>query len=387
MSDIPALSIGLPVYNGERYLHFAIESLLNQTFTDFELVISDNASTDGTQDICQKFAQWDERVRYVREPENRGAAWNFNRVFHLSRAPLFKWAACDDACQPTFLQRCVEVLQTEPEVVLAFPFATAINAAGEVFDDREWQDSSGYVREELTESQLAHRRIALMSARPHVRFHYVIAHFFYCHEIYGVMRSDALRSTGMHRTYYGADKMLLAELALRGKFAEIAEPLFLWRRHPDQSMWVGDSTSHERFVSGQSQTRKLPGFVRFNGGYIKRSFESPLPLHEKLLCMTSVARAMFKNKKLAKLVRGILGGRSTVSPVVADECADRKKIPASAPIAGSLAERTTLQLPSEDANADQPTTQLGAKADLEKVIAMGSKWEGLSTPKQEVICQ
>src|SRR4051794_27811047 len=83
MPNQPRVSIGLPVYNGEKYLAAAIESALRQTFGDLELIISDNGSTDGTREICERFAAEDPRVRYHQEVQNRGAVWNFNRVVQL----------------------------------------------------------------------------------------------------------------------------------------------------------------------------------------------------------------------------------------------------------------------------------------------------------------
>src|ERR1700737_2789384 len=96
LMHVPRVSIGLPVYNGERYLRFAIDSLLEQDYINFELIISDNASTDATQAICQEFADKDPRVRYYRNQTNLGASGNYDRVFELARGDLFKWAAHDD---------------------------------------------------------------------------------------------------------------------------------------------------------------------------------------------------------------------------------------------------------------------------------------------------
>ena len=105
----------MPVYNGQNYIVQALDSLLSQTYSDFELIISDNASTDSTQDICKDYASRDARISYVRQVENLGAIPNFNRVFELSRGQYFKWASHDDLCEPTCLERCVEVLEHQPE--------------------------------------------------------------------------------------------------------------------------------------------------------------------------------------------------------------------------------------------------------------------------------
>src|ERR1051326_2036095 len=107
----PRVSIGLPVYNGQQFLEEAINSLLAQTYSDFELIISDNASTDATEQICRAHAAADPRIRYYRNDKNRGPVWNLNRVFELARGELFKWAAHDDVCAPTLVERCVEVLE------------------------------------------------------------------------------------------------------------------------------------------------------------------------------------------------------------------------------------------------------------------------------------
>jgi glycosyltransferase involved in cell wall biosynthesis len=116
----PRVSIGLPVYNGEKYLAQAIQSALGQTYTDFELIISDNASTDGTQAICEQFAARDQRIQYHRLSENKGAALNFNHVFSLAKGEYFCWLAHDDKLAPDFLQEFVQVLESHPDTVLTY---------------------------------------------------------------------------------------------------------------------------------------------------------------------------------------------------------------------------------------------------------------------------
>jgi len=114
----PRVSIGLPVYNGENYLEEAIDSILAQTYKDFELIISDNASTDRTPDICQAYANKDPRIRYYRNEKNIGAAVNFNRVFELSSSEYFKWAAHDDIIAPDYISECIEILDNDDSIVL-----------------------------------------------------------------------------------------------------------------------------------------------------------------------------------------------------------------------------------------------------------------------------
>ena len=99
-TDGPRVSIGLPVYNGDNYLAETLDSILAQTFTDFELIISDNGSTDRTEAICRRYAAQDHRVRYVRNPSNLGAARNYKRAFELARGEYFKWNGHDDPLAP-----------------------------------------------------------------------------------------------------------------------------------------------------------------------------------------------------------------------------------------------------------------------------------------------
>ena len=114
----PRLSIGLPVYNGEDYLAESLEALLGQTYEDFELIISDNASTDGTTDICRRYARQDSRIRYFRQSRNLGCNPNHNFVIEQARGELFKLASDDDLYARDLLKRCVDVLDECPRYVL-----------------------------------------------------------------------------------------------------------------------------------------------------------------------------------------------------------------------------------------------------------------------------
>jgi glycosyltransferase involved in cell wall biosynthesis len=126
----PRVTIGVPVFNGESFLAETLDSLLNQTFSDFEVVISDNASTDRTEEICRAYTARDPRVRYCREVVNRGAAWNHNRVFELARGEYFKWNSADDLCAPEFLARCVAALDRDSAAVTAVSETVEIDERG-----------------------------------------------------------------------------------------------------------------------------------------------------------------------------------------------------------------------------------------------------------------
>ena len=116
---IPQVSIGMPVYNGEKFIREALDSLLAQTFTDFELIISDNASTDGTEAICREYAARDPRIRYVRQSENRGAAANFRFVLDEAVGEYFMWAAADDIWGKGFIEKCTNLLDRNPQTGMA----------------------------------------------------------------------------------------------------------------------------------------------------------------------------------------------------------------------------------------------------------------------------
>jgi glycosyltransferase involved in cell wall biosynthesis len=217
-SDVPRVSVGLPVYNGEDFLEQAIESILCQTFEDFELIISDNASDDATEKICRTFAERDRRIRYHRNSVNIGGTPNFNRLVRLARADYFKWAAHDDLCAPDFLGECVAVLDREATVVLCHSVTQVV-------------DSQGHVVRQYTPSP----RIG--SPDPRERFSAVISPYSWMSLSpfqFGIIRIQALRNANLLGVYPGSDKVLLAQLALAGRLYQVPELLFSVRSHPNR---------------------------------------------------------------------------------------------------------------------------------------------------------
>jgi glycosyltransferase involved in cell wall biosynthesis len=212
----PRLSIGLPVYNGDKFFKEALDSLLAQTFEDLELIISDNASTDKTEEICKAYAIQDKRIRYYRNHNNIGCARNFNRVFELSTGEYFKWAAHDDLHAPNFLNKCIEILDQDSSIILCHCQTYFINEKGDFLEN--------YNIKLKTESPKAHER-----------FHELLAKHF-CYQSYGVIRADVLRKTPLMGNHAIADIILLLRLGLLGRFYEIPEYLFFARYHPQQSM-------------------------------------------------------------------------------------------------------------------------------------------------------
>jgi glycosyltransferase involved in cell wall biosynthesis len=212
----PIVSIGIPVYNGQNFLRQALDSVLGQTFKNFEIIISDNASTDKTQQICHEYSRKDSRVRYYRNKRNLGAPWNYNRVFRLSSGMYFKWASHDDIIAPEYLQKCVNILDADPTIVLCHSKIGII-------------DENGVIVGNLDHRIL--RRIG--SLKPHERFADFISRVNSCWDVFGVVRADSFRKTQLHGNYIGADRNLLAEIGLMGRVYEIPEHLFFRRDHPD----------------------------------------------------------------------------------------------------------------------------------------------------------
>lgn len=216
------VSIGMPVYNEERYIEQALQSLLSQSVEDFELIISDNASTDRTGEICLAYAAKDPRVRYYRMETNLGSVANFNHVFRLSNAPYFFWASGHDIRHETFIARCVEILEQDTSVVLCYPRVRWLEPDGHLGDV-----ISSHV-ETRGMNQLLSFRTVLWGLGP------IGAPM---NPIYGIIRADALKRTRLARNTVGPDAVLLAELALLGAFAEVAEPLLCMRKLSDFGSW------------------------------------------------------------------------------------------------------------------------------------------------------
>jgi glycosyltransferase involved in cell wall biosynthesis len=203
----PLVSIGLPVYNGERFIRQALDSLLAQDYDNFELIISDNASTDCTSDICRDYLAKNQRIRYYRNEKNLGAVANFNRVFELSSGKYFMWAAADNELSPSFISCCSSILQHDPHVVLAYSRTTLIDDCGNPLG--------------LAPDQIDTRGLTTIQ-----RYKHIIWNLSWCNMIYGLMRRDILGQTGVARNLVGWDHATLAELALKGAFAQVPDPLF-----------------------------------------------------------------------------------------------------------------------------------------------------------------
>jgi glycosyltransferase involved in cell wall biosynthesis len=228
--------IGLPVYNGQKYLGAAIESHLSQSFGDFALVISDNGSTDATPEICAQYASRDPRIQYLRSPENRGILWNHRRVLDAIESPnqYFRWAGADDIMEPGLLEAMVTVLRTRPEVEAVVPDTKNIDDQGTI---------SGSVP----------RTLDLQSTDVFERAHEVLVRNFQHVIAYGLLRASTLRLLRTGPNYPGWDSVFIWELALRGKMVQPAGPALLRRFHPGSISRVKTVKEMKKWVEPNSR--------------------------------------------------------------------------------------------------------------------------------------
>lgn len=292
------VGVGVPVHNGERYLAGALDALLDQTFEDFDIVISDNASTDATEEICHTYVGKDPRIRYFRQSNNLGAAPNFNFAFHETDTPYFRWAAHDDLIDPTYLERCVAVLDSEPSCVVAFPRSVVIDESGSV------------VEAPLLDP-------GLTSVQPHERVRATITADRIDEPIFGLMRSDALRRTRLHGSYTGSDRTLLMEMAVQGSLREVPDRLFRVRDHGERSTRAyTELPGHPRetwFDSSRTGKIVFPNWRRAEQ-YFTAIGRSSLPAADKVRCYRVIG-GWLANRNWKRLVRDVL--------VAAPEAAER----------------------------------------------------------------
>lgn len=269
----PLVSLGLPVWNGARFLSEAIESVLAQTWVDFELIISDNASTDATPEICAAYAAADRRIRHVRQTHNLGAAPNFNHTVGLARGKYFKWVAHDDLLEPGYIQACVERMERDAGLVLCSTRVRLIGPEGEDLGERD--------------SWLPWRA---ESSDPSHRFASFCDQGHWCLDVFGLIRLEALRRTPCIASFIGSDRALLAELSLLGRVDRVPEALFLSREHPHRSITA--MSLHQR--GSWFDTSRMDRFIfphwRAALEYLRIIARVPLPLDERLRCAVALAR-------------------------------------------------------------------------------------------------
>ena len=261
----PLVSVGVPVFDGEDYLPACLESLTGQTYAELEILISDNGSSDGTEEICRDYAHRDERVRYHRRPHNLGAAVNYNGLAHMARGRYFKWASHDDICAPSLVERCVAEISRHPEAVLVYPRTYLIDGTGAIMD--EYAD-----------------RLDLRQASPTVRMWHFASNWSLCNAVFGLIDRDRLLETGLIRPQVSSDVTLLGELVVRGRFHELQERLFYRRIHPRSSR-QGDLTLEEVAAWFDTRDPHVPMVspaTRVMGELVGSLLGSPLPARARI---------------------------------------------------------------------------------------------------------
>jgi glycosyltransferase involved in cell wall biosynthesis len=268
MSTSPRLTIGLPVYNGESLLHEAIDALLGQSYKDFELIVSDNASTDRTAEICRTYAEQDSRVRYIRQPQNIGLIPNHNFLVGVARGEFFKWASYDDLYHRDFLQRCVDALDSQPEAVLAHAWCVLMDA------DRAPVQFFKYPEDTAASRAPDRFQSMLFDGKGDWT--------------YAVFRTSVLRQTPLHSSYHGGERTLITEFALHGTLYQVPDWMFFRRdhanRHQSPREW---SAGYDPRRANQSAVRL---YAEYLWGYVSAIRRSPLPPEEKRECYGHLAR-------------------------------------------------------------------------------------------------
>ena len=243
----PRVSFGLPVYNEERSIRRCLDSILAQEFSDYEIVVSDNASTDRTPEILAGYAARDARVRVFRNEVNLGLIANFNRAFHLSRGEYFRWVGGDDWLEASYASRCVAALEADPGAIAA--------TAGFTLHRDETCLSESF-QGELLESERPSRRFATMLWF----FHAGAAKY---EPLYSLIRREVLERTGLIRPIVYNDHMLVAELSLMGRFTHVPDVLFRrgWRVPASRQAYTSRSMHGSGANGSQSLYRNGAGPV------------------------------------------------------------------------------------------------------------------------------
>ena len=283
-----SVTIGMPVCNGERFLRQALDCWLAQDLRGFQLIISDDASTDSTPAICREYAASDPRIRYLRSERNRGAVWNFNYVFGLAETEFFAWAAQDDWWDPTFLRRCIDLLHRQPDAIGAHPRIRRIDAEGNTYAG----PFGGY---------------SALRDDPVERFREVMSDWLWCFAHYGVWRRKAISRTKLYRRVYGPDHVFVAEAVLYGKIAEAPEVLWAHR-----TCNLRETTREyvERVRRGLEPESK-PGSYRFpltslTLEHARTAVSAPFSLGTRLRLLWSVISVFWVHQAFAAVLRRTL---------------------------------------------------------------------------------
>lgn len=272
MSKSFRLSIGLPIFNGDSFVRRAIESHLAQTYGNFELIISDNASTDNTVAICEEYARKDNRVRVIRQHVNCGVNQNHMKVFALAQGEFFRWAAADDIPSTDLLDHAVTLLDRDPALVAYIPDTVNIDESG-------------------TLTRRLERTLDLRSASPVERAAAVLSNNYQMVFPQGLMRRSTLLSTSCRWNYFGWDFILLLELALRGQLCNVEGPLLYRRLHGGSAALSTRKIAEVRkWVDPTVRSRILLPHWKWTWERVRAVFGATLPVRDRLELLMLVGR-------------------------------------------------------------------------------------------------
>ena len=270
----PLVTIGIPVYNGEKWIRFTAESILTQTFTDLELVIVDNASSDRTHEICSDLCTADARVRYIRNSKNIGVFRNYDACFQNSNSQYFKWCAVGDCCDETFIQKAIMVMEEDPDVVLV-------------------HSRTGLIGDAPTNAERYEVELNIIDSDPTVRFRDYLNRVRLNNIMNGLIRTADLSHTCLHRPFHSSDKCMVAELALRGKLVELPEELLFRRMEVATATALKSEEEKRQFFADEPSSPSVLWRWKSEITLLKGVLRSPASVTAKLRLLVYMIKRLF----------------------------------------------------------------------------------------------
>ena len=279
---MPLVSIGLPVYNGGDYLRQTLEDFLAQSYSNFEMILSDNASTDATEELCRCVAARDSRIRYVRQPQNIGGGPNHNFTYRQAKGELFKWAGHDDRHEPTYLEACVKPFLQMADVALVYPKTTVIDEVGQRLYDYE-------------------DNFHMSSSEPYLRLRRVLEqpNSELLNPSLGLFRRAIFEGRDPDGGYFASDRVILAEIALHGRFHEVPERLFARRIYTDNYWSAGNDEQVQTWFDPASKGKVMAPRLRKFAGYWASIQRVPMPPSQKLRCLAELLRFYTQSDRIS----------------------------------------------------------------------------------------
>lgn len=275
----PRVSIGMPAYNSAGTIASAIESLLAQTFGDFELIVSDNASTDHTQEVVRELARLDARIKFQRQAINVGANPNYTAVFRPARGEYFKWASSSDWTAPRFLERCIASLEAHPDATVAAPRTRLFTTDPAQFQEYQFD-------------------LEILDPSPAIRLYRFRNEMRLNNALNGLMRTSAVRATRVIEPYFAADVVLMGHLMLLGKLVRVEEPLYYRRMEPTTATALQGMEAIRKHHYPRMSTRALFQGCKRYAGWLHIAAAAPLSARERYRVYRQLARMALGDRQV-----------------------------------------------------------------------------------------